>query len=260
MIPFPQIDPVAINLLGLPVRWYGLAYVAGFLLGFQYLKHLIKSGKSRITVDHLDGLFVYIIAGVILGGRLGYAFLYQPEHYLSHPQDILKTWEGGMAFHGGLIGVTIAMLIFAWRHKLHPAHIADSLAPAFPIGLFFGRIANFINAELWGKPTDASWAMIFPTDPAQLPRHPSQLYEAALEGILIFIIMHIIAKRSYKQWRLTGTFLTGYALSRIVVEFFRAPDYNLTTGIYEYISQGQLLSLPMLALGLFLLVKQKKPA
>jgi len=259
MMTFPHIDPVAIEIFGLPIRWYGLAYVAGFLLGFQYLKLVIIKGWAKLTIEQLDNLFIYVIAGVILGGRLGYVLFYQFDYYLANPSQILQTWQGGMSFHGGLVGVILAFLIFAWRNNLHPATVADTVAPAIPIGLFFGRIANFINAELYGRPTDLPWAMIFPTDPTRLPRHPSQLYEALLEGLLLFVILHIINKNpTSPRWRATGTFLVGYAIFRFSIEYVRQPDAlaHLQGGIYTYITQGQLLCIPMLLLGVYFLTRR----
>lgn len=259
MLPFPHIDPVAVEIFGLPIRWYGLAYIAGFILGFEYLKHSVRKSWNKLTIAQLDSLFLYVIAGVIIGGRLGFALLYHPSHYFANPMDIIKTWEGGMSFHGGLIGVALSMLFFAWRQKLPAAHVADSIATAFPIGLFFGRLANFINAELWGRPTDMPWAMIFPTDALGLPRHPSQLYEAALEGILLFVVMHIVfSRRPYRPWQLSGLFLMGYGLSRFTVEFFRQPDAGFDTGIHAMITQGQMLCIPMILAGTFLLFMKQK--
>lgn len=253
MIPFPEIDPVAVQIGPLAVRWYGLAYVAGILLGQRYAMRLADLDPVRPSRKDIDGLTGWLVIGVILGGRLGSVLFYNLAYYLEHPLEILAIWHGGMSFHGGLLGVTAALLLFSWRSRIPPLALSDVVAVVVPIGLFFGRLANFINAELWGRPTDAPWGVVFPGQ--DVARHPSQLYEAALEGVLLFAILFLLARIPSVRRRtgtLTGVFLVGYGLSRITVEFFREPDAHL-----GYLSggatMGQLLSLPMVLVGLLLI-------
>ena len=254
MLLFPQFNPVALQIGPVAVHWYGLAYVAAFLLGLSYSKYLVRRHPaSGITPDKLESLFTYVILGVILGGRLGYVFFYNASYYLSAPLEILKVWQGGMSFHGGFLGVVIAFLWFAWKHQVNVVDLADRIAPAVPIGLLLGRIANFINGELVGRVTSPNlpWSMIFPHVDLQ-PRHPSQLYEAALEGIILFALLFVVTRKSITRFLPSGIFLTGYALSRILVESFRTPEITHNLGLLQ-ITQGQLLSLPMLVLGLYFL-------
>ncbi|MDE0723137.1 MAG: prolipoprotein diacylglyceryl transferase [Alphaproteobacteria bacterium] len=253
MIPFPHIDPVALYIGPLPLRWYGLAYVAGFVLGLYAFKHLCNTMKgSKLTSKHVDDYFVWIIAGVILGGRLGYVLFYNFSYYIEHPMQILQTWNGGMSFHGGVLGCILATVLFAWKKGLEIHQLSDKLAVVVPIGLFFGRIANFINAELYGRPTDLPWGMVFPTAD-DLPRHPSQLYEAGLEGLVLFIILFVMARRNPRPWALTGTFLMGYGIFRFFIEYARMPDTHLQDGIFTTITMGQILCLPMVILGVYYL-------
>ncbi len=253
MLPFPQIDPVALYIGPLPLRWYGLAYVAGFILGLYAFKYLCNNMKdSVITKKHVDDYFVWIIIGVILGGRLGYVFFYNFSYYIQNPIQILQTWHGGMSFHGGALGCLIATMLFAWKKNLPIWQLSDKLAVVVPIGLFFGRIANFINGELYGRPTDLPWGMVFPTAD-ELPRHPSQLYEAGLEGLVLFIILWMMARRNPRPWVLTGTFLVGYGAFRFLIEYARMPDSHLQDGIFTTITMGQILCLPMVLLGVYYL-------
>jgi len=245
---FPDFDPVALWLGPFPVRWYALAYLAGFLLGWWYARSLART--SSLTREAIDDFLPWAVAGVILGGRLGYVLFYQPAYFAAHPAEILYVWQGGMAFHGGLLGVIAALFIFAWRRRIEVLRLADILACAVPIGLFFGRIANFINGELFGRVTDLPWAVRFPAG-GDLPRHPSQLYEAALEGAALFLILWGMSQsekvRSRPGYR-AGVFLIGYGTFRFIVEYVRAPDAHLGL-ILNVISMGQLLSLPMIILG-----------
>jgi phosphatidylglycerol:prolipoprotein diacylglycerol transferase len=267
VIPFPQIDPVLIAIGPIAIRWYALAYVAGLLLGWWYLVRLLKierlwadppfNGKRPITAEGVGDLFVWTALGVILGGRLGYVLfyglVYNTQYFLDNPLRIFYAWEGGMSFHGGLIGVVLAIIIYARRVGTDMVALGDLVAAVTPIGIFFGRMANFINGELWGKPTSVPWAMVFPhADLA--PRHPSQLYEAALEGILLFAILNLMIFR-YGALRKPGlviaAFFAGYGFFRIIVEaFFRDSDQLLFGGP---VTMGQVLSLPMwIVAGFFL--------
>ena len=255
-IAFPQIDPVIFQIGPLAVRWYALAYISGILLGWQLAKRIVKRNGWQMTQDQVDDLMFYATLGIVLGGRLGYVFFYQPAYFLANPLNAFAVWQGGMSFHGGLLGVIVAIVLFARHHKLPWLEVADLAAIVTPIGLFFGRLANFINGELWGRPSDVPWAMVFPHG-GPLPRHPSQLYEAALEGIVLFTIMWVAAravKLPNQRGLLGGLFLLGYAAARSLVEFVREPDAHLGF-LFNVITMGQLLSLPMAVIGLFLVVR-----
>lgn len=255
-IDFPNIDPVALQIGPLAIRWYALAYMAGFLLGWKYVVYLARGDKDgRLTEAHIDDFLPWGIAGVILGGRLGYVLFYQLSYYLAEPAQILQVWNGGMSFHGGAMGMIGAMVLYAWRHKLPLLRLTDYVCCAVPIGLFFGRLANFVNGELFGRVTDAPWGMVFPGG-GEMPRHPSQLYEAVLEGAVLFTVLFLLAQRADVRARagfLSGVFLTGYGVSRFVVEYFREPDAQIGL-IGGMISMGQILCLPMMAGGIFLMV------
>jgi phosphatidylglycerol:prolipoprotein diacylglycerol transferase len=250
-IPFPNIDPVAFSVGPLHVRWYGLAYLVGFLGGWFYSGWLADLDRDRRpNREDIDNLLPLLVLGVVLGGRLGYVLFYNLPAYITHPADMFKVWEGGMSFHGGLLGVVCAIVGYGWRHKIHPFAIGDIIAAATPIGLFFGRIANFVNGELYGRIATAPWAVVFPRGHS-LPRHPSQLYEAFLEGVCLFIVLFVLARKaSVRRTRgmLFGVFLAGYGLSRFIVEFFREPDEQIGY-ILQYFTMGQLLSLPMMTAG-----------
>ena len=262
-IPFPNFDPVLIQIGPVAIRWYALAYIAGLLCGWWFILRLLKTerlwagppfnGKPQATADQIGDLFVWATLGVILGGRLGYVLfyglIYETDHFLSAPWRIFAAWEGGMSFHGGAIGVVLAIIGFARVKKLDMVALGDLVAVATPIGLFFGRVANFVNGELWGKPTDVPWAFVFPADAARLPRHPSQLYEAALEGIVLFVILYVLVHR-FQVFRRPGlaiaVFWAGYGFFRIVVElFFRENTHQSLLG--GAISMGTVLSLLMWA-------------
>lgn len=264
MIPFPNIDPVALQLGPLVIRWYALAYVAGILIGFYYVNWLdrrqaARGGRAVYFSDKArDDLVLYAVLGIILGGRIGYILFYNLPYYFEHPGDILKVWHGGMSFHGGLIGIFTAYYLFARKYGLKWLRIMDFLATATPIGLFFGRLANFINGELYGRVTDSRFGMIFPNSDG-LPRHPSQLYEAALEGLVLFLVLYAIATRTRafdKVGVIGGTFLAGYGISRFIIEFFREPDAQLGL-LLGPLSMGQLLCVPMIVAGLWLVVTAK---
>lgn len=285
MIPFPNISPeiFSIELFGmnLALRWYAVSYILGFICALRLMKFFVlkkvlwASGKAPISVDQADTFLTYLILGVIIGGRLGYVIFYNLEYYAFNPYAIVRIWDGGMSFHGGFIGVIVAVILFCWVNKLLVWSTADLIAISTPPGLFFGRLANFINAELWGRPTDVYWGVIFPGDLAQqcdgvtgpCARHPSQLYEAGLEGLLLFIVLIYIAlKGGFKRpGLLTGVFALGYGASRFFVEYFRVPDpqffsqtnpYGFAFNLGELgITMGQFLSLPMIIVGISLCIR-----
>ncbi|MGF1550718.1 MAG: prolipoprotein diacylglyceryl transferase [Sphingomonadaceae bacterium] len=249
------LDPVAVDLGVFVLRWYALAYIAGIVIGWWYLMKLIDRPGAPMARRHADDLATFVTIGVLLGGRLGYVFFYRPEYYLANPLEIIRIWDGGMSFHGGVIGVSLAMVHVARKEGLDWLRIHDYVACCVPFGLFFGRLANFVNAELWGRPTDLPWAVIFPAG-GEVPRHPSQLYEAALEGLALFVLLWFLFWRTrarYHPGKLTGAFLLGYGASRFVVEFFRAPDEHLTgLALESGLSMGQWLTLPMIMVGAYL--------
>lgn len=255
-IAYPVINPVLIEVFGLPLRWYALAYIAGLLIGWLYVRLLVSTpflwGK-RLTPPGLiviDDLLIYAALGVIIGGRIGYVLFYNPAFYFAHPLEIPMVWKGGMAFHGGLAGTAIALYFLAKKYRVRLLTMTDLCAAAVPIGLFLGRIANFIKPELWGRVSDVPWAMVFP-GAGPLPRHPSQLYEACLEGIVLFILLAIAVWRGGTLQRpglVTGLFCLGYGIARIVSEFFREPDPQLGF-LFGGATMGMLLSLPLIFLG-----------
>lgn len=263
VLPFPDISPFAVQIGPIGIRWYALAYIVGLLLGWRYV--MMLTARPRLWAaqtppfapDRAETLLFFCTFGVILGGRLGYVLFYNFGYFVENPLDILKTWQGGMSFHGGFLGVVIGAMLFC---RLNPAPMlstADALACATPFGLLFGRIANFINGELWGKPWEGAWAFVFPADPAQVPRHPSQLYEAALEGLLLMIVLAVVAWSGglRRPGLVAGLFIAGYGASRAVVELFREPNPGLDCVIAplgQCLQMGQLLSLPMVAVGLAL--------
>ncbi len=260
-IPFPAIDPVAVQIGPLAIRWYALAYVFGLLFAWWYMARMAANdalwgGRSPVTRDDVADLIVWATLGVILGGRLGYVLFYNPGYFLENPLEILVLWEGGMSFHGGFAGVVAAVAIFARRRGVPVAALADLAATAAPAGLLLGRIANFMNGELWGRPTDVPWAFIFPLAGPE-PRHPSQLYQAALEGLLLFVVLWLLVHRFRaleRPWLATGAFLAGYGLARIIGEAFRMPDAHIGF-LWGGVTMGMLLSLPMLAAGLALVAR-----
>ena len=260
-LAFPAIDPVAFQIGPIVIRWYALAYLAGFVLGWRYCLHLARANPGRPSVEDFDDFLTWAVVGVILGGRLGYVLFYNLPFYLENPLDALMVWHGGMSFHGGLLGVIAAILLFCWKRGISPFAFGDLIAAAAPIGLFFGRIANFINGELYGRPaTDVPWAFVFPRDPLQVPRHPSQLYEAVLEGAVLFVVLAIAVRMPAVRQRpgmAAGIFFIGYGLSRIIAEFFREPDAQLGF-LYAGATMGQLLSLPMVLFGVWLVAYARR--
>ncbi|MEN3148294.1 prolipoprotein diacylglyceryl transferase [Neorhizobium sp. IRAMC:178] len=266
LMPFPNIDPVAFSIGPLAIHWYGLAYVAGIMLGWFYARRLAangslwRDGQSPITAPQLDDFLVWVAAGIVLGGRIGYILFYDLASVVQNPIRAIEIWNGGMSFHGGFIGATIAMIIFARRNAIPVWSMFDTVAAVVPFGLFFGRIANFINGELWGRLSNAPWAVVFPTG-GPFSRHPSQLYEAGLEGIVLVLVLALMIFR-FKALKvpgtIAGTFVIGYALCRIFVEFFREPDaqlgYLLGT---NWLTMGMILSLPMIAAGVWAILRAR---
>lgn len=289
VLPFPDIDPrlFSIQLFGVEfaLRWYALAYIAGLILGWRYVAALCRrpalwGGKAPMPPERSDDLLTWMVLAVILGGRIGYVLFYQPAYFLANPGRALAVWEGGMSFHGGLLGVATGIILFSLRNGFPILSIGDAVSAATPIGLFFGRIANFINAELWGKPSTAPWAVMFPGEGATCPvdwtavcaRHPSQLYEAGLEGLLLGALLILLAFRwggLARRWLVAGTFLLGYAACRLLVELVRQPDAQFVSpgnplGLALHwngwgLTQGQLLTLPMVLAGLLMLRAARRP-
>ncbi len=255
---FPMIDPVAVQIGPLGIRWYALAYIAGILIGWWYVRRLISLDRlwgaiGRPSAEELDDFVLWATLGIVLGGRLGYVIFYNPLFYLSHPQEIPMLWMGGMSFHGGFLGVVVAVWLYSRKRSFSMLTLFDLVAVQAPIGLFFGRLANFINGELWGRAGDVPWAMVFPHG-GPLARHPSQLYEAVLEGIvLLAILAHLVFRTSLLQRPgvMAGLFTAGYGTARFIVEFFREPDAQLGYLLGGF-TMGQFLSLPMVAAGLAL--------
>ncbi|WP_410217295.1 prolipoprotein diacylglyceryl transferase [Paracoccus sp. (in: a-proteobacteria)] len=290
MIPFPDIAPeiFTINLggLSLSLRWYALAYLAGLIIGWRLIVVMMRrqalwGDRAPTDPDKVDDLLTWVILGVILGGRLGFVLFYEPAYYLANPADILKVWQGGMSFHGGFAGVIVATWAWSRAHSVPVLRLADAMAVVAPIGIFFGRIANFINAELWGRPTDLPWSVIFPGEAAQAcpgvqglcARHPSQLYEAGLEGLVLGLILWALVRAGglRRPGLAFGVFLAGYGLARMFVELFRVADAQFITpgnplghvigGPVMGLTMGQVLSLPMVLIGLVLIWNaRRRPA
>jgi phosphatidylglycerol:prolipoprotein diacylglycerol transferase len=265
-IPYPDLDPVAFQIGPLAVKWYGLAYMAGLLLGWVYVRRLLKTarlwpaGKAPFAAEKLDDLLFLMTLGVVVGGRLGFVLFYEPGYYLRNPLEILQIWRGGMAFHGALVGSILAIWFFARRNGVARWSAMDLCAAATPIGLFFGRLANFVNGELFGRPTDVPWGMVFPEARIQYPvieptpRHPSQLYEAAFEGLALFLLLRWLTHRRealHSPGMVAGTFLLGYGLARSLSELFRQPD-PLHAFTFGPLTAGIVYSVPMVLLGLYL--------
>ena len=260
LIAFPAIEPEIFRIGPFALRWYAVAYIAGIVIGWRLALRVVDTPPRFMSRTAIDDFVAWATLGTILGGRLGYVLFYKPGYYLQNPLEILAVWQGGMSFHGGMLGVIGATLIFAWRRRIDLLAMGDVVALMAPIGLFFGRLANFINGELFGRAADVPWAMIFPTDPRRLPRHPSQLYEAALEGLVLFAVLAWLAWRTDARRHpglIGGLFLIGYALARIVCEFFREPDAHLGF-LYAGATMGQLLCVPMLLAGIVLVMQARR--
>lgn len=264
MLTYPDIDPVAISIdavtiagktIGpLEIHWYGLMYLFGFVGAWILAYRRGRRPDTVIEPKQAEDLIFYGAMGIVIGGRLGYIFFYSFEAWLNDPLLLFRLWEGGMSFHGGLIGTAIAMLLFARKINKNFFDIVDFVAPFAPLGIFFGRIGNFIGGELYGRATDVPWAVIFPSDPLGLPRHPSQLYEALLEGLVLFIVLFWFSAKPRPRGSVIGLFLMLYGIFRFTVEFFREPDAHIMFDLFGWMTRGQILSLPMIALGLALIV------
>lgn len=253
-LPFPAIDPVLIQIGPLAIRWYALAYVVGLILGWRYMLHLARRIPDVMTDHEVDDFLLWATLGVILGGRIGYVLFYNSTYFFNHPLQIFAVWQGGMSFHGGLIGVISALILFCKVRRLPILRVGDLLVCAVPIGLLLGRIANFINGELFGRPSDVPWAMVFPNG-GPIPRHPSQLYESFTEGFVLFVLLWWLSHHTRAPQRpglIAGTFLVGYGIARSCMEFFRQPDQQMGF-IYGPITMGQVLSLPLIIAGLWLI-------
>lgn len=252
MLPYPEIDPIAVQIGPLKVHWYGIMYLIGFAAAWWLGTRRAKAPDSEWSPDQLSDLIFYGALGAVLGGRIGYTLFYVGEKFLSDPLMIFRVWEGGMSFHGGFLGVLFAMFVYGQKQKRKFFDVMDFLAPLTPIGLGAGRIGNFINGELWGRVTDAPWGMVFPGAGTQ-PRHPSQLYEFFLEGIVLFIILWLFSAKKRPRMAVSGVFALGYGLFRFTVEFARQPDAHLNFIAFDWLTMGQLLSTPMIILGIVLL-------
>lgn len=254
MLEYPVIDPVAIEIGPLQLRWYGLMYLLGFALAWILARVRAKRPGSGWSSQELPDLIALCALGLILGARIGYVLFYEPWILWQEPLFLFKIWQGGMSFHGGLLGVLLCFYIYARKTSRKFFQVADFVAPLAPLGLAAGRIGNFLNAELWGRPSDLPWAMVFP-DPAAgpVPRHPSQLYQAALEGLVLFILLWSFSARPRPRMAVSGMFALGYGCLRFVGEFFRAPDPHLGLVLFNFLSMGQVLSIPLILLGIFLL-------
>ena len=259
-IPFPMIDPVAADLGPFHIRWYALAYLAGILLGWRYAILITRRQSFRPNPVDIDDFMSWIVLGIILGGRIGYVLVYQSGMILRDPLEMVRMWHGGMSFHGGMTGLGLAMYLFARHRRIRFLALTDVVGCVTPIGLFFGRLANFINGELWGRVTTVPWGIVFPGRAGPLPRHPSQLYEAGLEGVALLLLLAALRRSPYIRDHhgiLTGTFLIWYGCVRIFLEFFREPDIQM--GYYFHVfTMGQILSLPMILLGIYLIMYARR--
>jgi len=259
VIPFPAFDPVLVHVGPLAIRWYALAYITGILAGWLYARTLIRNdrlwgGKAPMTVEAFDDFILWVTLGIILGGRVGYVLFYNLPHFAAHPMEIVELWNGGMSFHGGFTGCVLAVVLFARRRGIPIFSLGDVTCAVGPIGLFLGRIANFINGELWGRPADVPWAMVFPNG-GPLPRHPSQLYEAALEGLALFIVLAVLVRLGAlkRPGLIVGSFAVFYSLARSTCELFREPDVQLGF-LWGGTTMGMLLSIPLFLFGAGLII------
>jgi phosphatidylglycerol:prolipoprotein diacylglycerol transferase len=262
-LPFPDFDPVLVHIGPIAIRWYALAYIAGILGGWLYARAIIRSerlwgGKAPLTVTDFDDFIVWVTLGIIIGGRAGYVLFYNPAYFFAHPLEIIQLWKGGMSFHGGFLGCVIAVIGFARYRGIPVLSLGDIVCAVAPIGLFLGRVANFVNAELWGRAGDVPWAFVFP-GAGPLPRHPSQLYEATLEGLVLFVVLALLMRASALKWpgTILGSFCLGYGIARTICEFFREPDAQLGY-FWGGTTMGMLLSLPLIIAGIVLLVAARR--
>lgn len=251
MLTYPSIDPVLLQLGPLAIHWYGIMYLIGFSLAWWL--GLRRAHSAGIEPFEVGDIVFFCVLGVVLGGRLGYVLFYNLGDYLAHPLSIFKVWQGGMAFHGGLLGVLVAVWLYARKSGYRFFALTDFIAPLVPLGLAAGRVGNFINGELWGRPTDLPWGMVFPTAD-EVARHPSQLYQAALEGVTLFVILWWFSRKPRPMMAVSGLFLIGYSSFRFFVEFFRTPDAHLGFLAFDWLTMGQLLSVPMFIAGVILMI------
>ena len=251
---YPDIDPVAISLFGLQIHWYGLMYLIGFVGAWLLCHHRSKQPGSLWNAQQVSDLIFFGAVGVILGGRIGYTLFYNFSGFLADPLSLVRLWQGGMSFHGGMIGVLIALWLFARKSGKRYFEVVDFGVPMVPLGLAAGRIGNFINGELWGRASDVPWAMVFPGDPLQISRHPSQLYQSLLEGVLLFAVLWFYSSRPRPLGAVTGLFGAGYGTCRIIAEFFREPDAHIGFIAFDWLTMGQILSLPMVVIGVAMMV------
>ncbi|WP_448216075.1 prolipoprotein diacylglyceryl transferase [Endozoicomonas sp. 2B-B] len=254
MIPYPQIDPVAISLGPLKVHWYGLMYLVGFAGGWWLAVQRTRKSNGLWNPEQIGDLLFYIAVGVIVGGRMGYVLFYNFDYFLQNPLWLFSIWEGGMSFHGGLLGVLLAVFLFGRRIDKNFFQMTDFIAPFIPLGLGMGRLGNFIGGELWGRVTDVPWAMVFPTDPSRMPRHPSQLYQFVIEGVILFGALWWFSAKPRPRMAVSGLFLLIYGIGRFCVEFVRQPDQQLGFIAFDWMTMGQLLTVPMIFLGVALMV------
>jgi phosphatidylglycerol:prolipoprotein diacylglycerol transferase len=267
VIPFPAFDPVLVQFGPVAIRWYALAYIVGILAGWLYVRGLIRNaklwgGSAPLTIVDYDDFVLWVTFGIILGGRIGYVLFYNPVFFVQHPGEIAQLWKGGMSFHGGFLGCVIAVIAFARRRGIPWRSLGDLTCAAAPIGLFLGRLANFVNGELWGRTSDVPWAMVFPNG-GPLPRHPSQLYEAGLEGIVLFVLLAVLTRRGAlrRPGMIIGVFALGYGLARAFSELFREPDVQLGF-LWGGLTMGMLLSVPLMLAGIAFIVaaQRQRPA
>lgn len=261
-IPYPRISPVIFRIGPFALRWYSLMYIVGYVVGFRLASGRIRRGTGLITQAQLESLIGYLVIGMLLGARLVYVFVYDPHHYAADPLDAFAVWHGGLSFHGAVLGMAVACALFARRQHVPFFAITDTVALAGTPGLFFGRLGNFINGELYGRPSHVPWAMIFPADPLHVPRHPSQLYEAVCEGLVLALVLWLLDRRAhekgwYRPGLLTGAFLVGYAVFRTLLEFTRMPDAQLGLVLGPF-SMGQILSAIMFVVGVVVLVRARR--
>jgi len=263
VIPYPEFDPVLVQIGPFAIRWYALSYIAGILLGWLYARAIIRAdrlwgGKAPLTVADFDDFILWVTLGIILGGRIGYVLFYNFPWFVAHPLEMFEIWHGGMSFHGGFTGCVLAVVLFARKRGIPILSLGDITCAVGTIGLFLGRIANFINGELWGRPTDVPWAMVFPTG-GSLPRHPSQLYEAALEGLVLFVVLALLIRAGAlrRPGLIIGSFAVGYAIARVICEIFREPDAQLGF-LWGGLTMGMLLSVPLFLAGLAFIIYARK--
>jgi len=267
-LSFPDIDPVIVHIGPVAIRWYGVGYIVGILFAWWYANRLIANGRlwpggqSPLKPDDIDDLLLWAAVGVVVGGRVGYVLFYDLQRYIANPLDIVAVWQGGMSFHGGLLGTTLAMILVAWKRRVPVWSLFDVIGAGAPVGLGLVRICNFINSELWGKLTAVPWAVEFPNG-GPFPRHPTQLYEAALEGLVLFFVLRLLTHRLLKLGSpgfISGVFVTGYGLARIFVEFFREPDQQIGYLLGGWLTMGMVLSTPMVIIGLWAALRARRAA